>query len=232
MAGNDDNGHAHTVLSTVERRLARLRFDLHDGPVQDVHLLAIDLSLLRSGLLATVAAGEDRDRLVGLLDDITAQLVALDRDLRRLVTSVQSPFLPPASLPETLREIASAFAARTGVEPQVRLAGDLSALTDSQQITLLALVREALTNIREHSNAKAVSISILAHERGVDAEVIDDGRGFDPSSALVAAAREGHLGVVGMRERVRMLGGQTEIESRPGGPTRISVTLPPWPRSQ
>jgi nitrate/nitrite-specific signal transduction histidine kinase len=53
-----------------------------------------------------------------------------------------------------------------------------------------------------------------------------DGRGFDPETALVHAARSGHLGLVGMYERVRMLGGVTAIDSRPGGPTVISVSLP------
>jgi signal transduction histidine kinase len=56
--------------------------------------------------------------------------------------------------------------------------------------------------------------------------VTDDGQGFDPETALVKAAREGHLGLVGMHERVRMLGGCTQIDSRPGGPTVISVSLP------
>jgi signal transduction histidine kinase len=56
--------------------------------------------------------------------------------------------------------------------------------------------------------------------------VTDDGSGFEPESALIKAAREGHLGLVGMHERVRMLGGSTRIDSRPGGPTVISVSLP------
>jgi NarL family two-component system sensor histidine kinase YdfH len=63
----------------------------------------------------------------------------------------------------------------------------------------------------------------------VSAEVTDDGLGFDPETTLVRAAREGHLGLVGMHERVRMLGGRTRIESRRGGPTVISVSLPSWP---
>jgi signal transduction histidine kinase len=56
--------------------------------------------------------------------------------------------------------------------------------------------------------------------------VTDDGCGFDPETSLVRAARDGHLGLVGMYERVRLLGGRTQIDSRPGGPTVISVTLP------
>jgi signal transduction histidine kinase len=229
MASIDETAHEATALSAAERRLARVRFDLHDGPQQDVHLLAMDLSLFRDQLLPSIADDENRDRLLGRLDDLAAQLIALDRDLRRLATSVQSPFLQPGTLGDAIRVITAAFSARTGIEPRVRITGDFSSLTDSRQITLLALVREALSNVREHSGATAVSIALDAHERGVDAQVVDDGRGFDPEATLARAARDGHLGVVGMRERVRMLGGETKIESRPGGPTVITVALPPWP---
>jgi signal transduction histidine kinase len=219
------------VLASVERQLARLRFDLHDGPQQDVHLLASDLSLFREQLMPSIERDPNRHRLLGRLDDLAAQLVALDGDLRRLASSVQSPFLAPGSLADALVQVTNAFASRTGVQPETRLTGDFALLTDSQQITLLALVREALSNAREHSGARNVTVTISAHAGGVDAEVLDDGQGFDPETTLVRAAREGHLGLVGMHERVRMLGGQTRIDSRPGGPTLISVRLPAWPQS-
>jgi signal transduction histidine kinase len=218
-----------TFLTTVEKRLARLRFDLHDGPQQDVHLLASDLALFREQLLPRIAEDPNLDRLTGRLDDLAAQLVALDGDLRRLSTTVQSPFLQSGSLPETLRQITDDFAARTGIEPQTKLTGDFSQLSDSQQVALLALVREALSNVRAHSGAESVRITLTSGSTGVDAEVVDDGSGFEPESTLVRAAREGHLGLVGMHERVRMLGGTTHIDSRPGGPTVISVSLPSWP---
>jgi signal transduction histidine kinase len=218
-----------SVVGSVERRLARLRFDLHDGPQQDVHLLAQDLRLFREQLRPMIAADSNADRVLGRLDDLEAQLVALDGDLRRLSTSVQSPFLTPGSLPEALRQLSEAFAARTGVEPEVQVTGSLAKLTDSQHITLLALIREALSNIRKHSEARQVTITIASSNKGIRAEITDDGSGFDPETTLVRAARAGRLGLVGMHERVRMLGGRTQINSRPGGPTVISATLPPWP---
>ena len=213
----------------MERRLARLRYDLHDGPQQDVHLLAQDLALFREQLRPMIAADPNGSRLLGRLDDLDAQLVALDGDLRRLSTSVKSPFLQTGSLPDALNELTATFASRTGVRPGLKLRGTLGHLTDSQQITLLALIRESLSNIRKHSDASAVEISIVSEQAGVHAEVTDDGSGFDPESTLVRAARAGRLGLVGMHERVRMLGGRTQIDSRPGGPTVISATLPPWP---
>jgi signal transduction histidine kinase len=220
------------VLGAVERRLARLRFDLHDGPQQDIHLLAQDLRLFRDQLRPMIEGDPNRERALGRLDDLEAQLVALDGDLRRLATTVQSPFLAPTSLPEALRQLTDAFASRTGVVPHTQLRGAVTSLTDSQQITLLSLVREALTNIRQHSDADKVEITIAAGEEGVDVEVSDDGNGFEPESTLVKAARAGRLGLVGMHERVRMLGGSTKIDSRPGGPTMVSATLPRWPTEE
>ena len=214
--------------TAVERRLARLRFDLHDGPQQDIHLLAQDLQLFRDQLRPMIAGDADEGRALGRLDDLEAQLVALDGDLRQLATTVQSPFQAPDSLGDGLRQLTEAFAQRTGVVPRTHLRGSLTALTDSQQIALLSLIREALSNIRKHSNADRVEIAIDAGIEGVRVEVTDDGGGFDPEPTRAQAARAGRLGLVGMRERVRMLGGSTRIESRPGGPTVISASLPPW----
>jgi signal transduction histidine kinase len=215
-------------MTAVERRLARLRFDLHDGPQQDIHLLAQDLQLFRDQLRPMIAGDADESRALGRLDDLEAQLVALDGDLRQLATTVQSPFQAPDSLGDGLRQLTEAFAQRTGVVPRTHLRGSLTNLTDSQQIALLSLIREALSNIRKHSDADRVEIAIDAGTEGVRVEITDDGGGFDPEPARAQAARAGRLGLVGMRERVRMLGGSTRIESRPGGPTVISASLPPW----
>lgn len=218
-----------SAAAATERRLARLRFDLHDGPQQDVHMLAQDLRLFRDQLAPLLAGDPDRDRALGRLDDLEAQLVALDGDLRRLSTRSESPVLSDESLGLSLARLVEAFAQRTGVTPAAELTGNLLNLTDSQQIAILALVREALSNVRRHSGADHVSISVAGDETAVTVRVTDDGSGFDPETARVSAARAGRLGLVGMHERVRMLGGRTEIESRPGGPTVVSATLPRWP---
>jgi signal transduction histidine kinase len=216
------------VAGAVERRLARVRFDLHDGPQQDVILLAQDVRLFRDQLRPLLDGDPDQARALGRLDDLEAQLVALDGDLRRLSTSVQSPFLSPGSLLESLQRVADAFATRTGILPQTDFSADLTQLSESQQIALLALVQEALSNVRKHGEASNVQISIVPDPAGIRAQVSDDGRGFDPETTVARAARAGRLGLVGMHERMRMLGGQTRIDSRPGGPTVVSAVLPRW----
>jgi signal transduction histidine kinase len=218
-----------SVLASVERRLARLRFDLHDGPQQDVHLLAADLEHFRQQLTPSLAGNPNASRLLGRLDDLAARLVKLDEDIRRLVTTLQSPLVAQtSSLAEALAQIVDEFAQQTGIKPGVQLEGELAELTDSQQIALASLVREALSNIRKHSEARTVAVMITARAGAVDATITDDGRGFDPDEALATEPGGDHLGLLGMHERARMLGGRTSVESKPGGPTTVSVSLPPW----
>jgi signal transduction histidine kinase len=224
---DEDPSHwSESVTGAVERRLARLRFDLHDGPQQDVILLAQDVRLFREQLRPLLEDNPDQARALGRLDDLEAQLMALDGDLRHLSTSVQSPFLTPDSLLASLERVTDAFANRTGIMPDTDFSGARTPLSDSQQIALLALVREALSNVRKHGEATTVQVSITADADEITVRVSDDGRGFDPQTAAPRAARAGRLGLVGMHERVRMLGGQTQIESQPGGPTVISAALP------
>jgi signal transduction histidine kinase len=219
----------HDPPNSAERTLSRLRFDLHDGPQQDVIMLAEDLRMFRDQLADVIDDPAKRSRMLGRVDDLEARLVALEGDLRRISGSLLSPFLLPDALPDAVAQIADAFTQRTQIEPEIRLEGELTGLSDSQQIAVLALIREALANVREHSDAEHVTITLSSGRDGVQATVTDDGRGFDPETALVTAARSGHLGLVGMHERVRMLGGHTKIDSRPGGPTVISLSLPTWP---
>ena len=210
----------------ARRQLARLRFDLHDGPQQDLILLGQDLLLLQEQLDEVLATSSVRGHILGHLQDLHARLAAIDADLRRISTLMVSPFLPDESFSSALASLIDDFTVRTRITPVTRIQGDFDALTDSQRITLLALLQEALHNIREHSGAEHVEISLVADHGSVEATIQDDGCGFELAGTYARAVTEGHLGLVGMHERVQMLGGTTDIDSRPGGPTIILVRLP------
>jgi signal transduction histidine kinase len=220
------------ATDSAERKLSRLRFDLHDGPQQDVIMLAEDLRAFRGQLADVIADPGIRDRVLGRVDDLEARLVSLESDLRRISGSLLSPFLQDDALPDAIAQLAQAFTDRTHIELEMELRGDLAHLSESQQIALLAVTREALSNIREHSDAHHVTIMLSSGSDGVHATVTDDGCGFDPDTVLAGGPVAGHLGLVSMHERVRLLGGQLNIDSRPGGPTVIAVSLPAWPAVQ
>jgi two-component system sensor histidine kinase DegS len=216
------------LLQASERRLTRMGFDLHDGPLQELLLLAGDLRLFREQLAVVLEGRRGKELLGGRLDDLDARLVALEGALRRISTSTHASVLVSQPLGDALDGLVEAFSERTGIRPRVQLSGELERINPSQRITLLSVIGEALNNIREHSGAASVEISISCGRGEVRASVRDDGRGFDVERALVGAARRGRMGLAGVHERVRLLGGRCRIDSRPGGPTAIVLTLPRW----
>jgi signal transduction histidine kinase len=227
LAGNAASERA--LVQSSERKLTRLAFDLHDGPIQDIALLAEDIRQFRDQLEILAGNPLHRERVRGRLDDLDAQLGALDVGLRRMSNEVRgASVLLDRPFTKALRDIAQAFAARTTIEPRLTLEGEMTVLSVSQQIALLNIIHEALTNVREHSDATEVEIAVSVNAQGVEAQVLDNGCGFDLEATLIRAARKGRLGLVAMHERVRLLGGQCRIDSRPGGPTIISIALERW----
>jgi signal transduction histidine kinase len=210
-----------------ERRLVRLALDIHDGPLQDLSFLGEDLRELRRKLTEVIDPGL-APKALGRLDDLDAQLVSVDNDLRRISASLQSPFLTQDAIGDALTQVVETWKSRSGIDAGLGISGDLDELTTSQQLALLSIVREALNNVREHSQATAAEVSVTGRRMSIEAQIVDDGIGFNVEDTLVRAAREGRLGLVGLHERARLLGGASRIESQPGGPTTISVTLPRW----
>ena len=98
-------------------------------------------------------------------------------------------------------------------------------LTSAQRITVFRAIQEALANVREHAGATTVEVRVRARRSAIEVRIVDDGMGFEVGRALAQAAQRGRLGLVGIGERVRMLGGTFEIDSQPGGPTTLKLTL-------
>ena len=216
-----------SIIEAGERRFVRLGFDIHDGPIQDIAALAGDLHLFKRQLAGVLPQG-DFEPLLGRVDDLQARLEQVDRELRELAQSLEAPSILRKPLEDILRREADAFAVASDIQAKLELSGNFGEMTASQRIALVRVVQEGLTNIREHSGATRVEISVAVRPGYVQATITDNGRGFDVEKALVRAARGGRLGLVGMSERIRLLGGTFDLQSRIGGPTTISATLPEW----
>jgi signal transduction histidine kinase len=97
-----------------------------------------------------------------------------------------------------------------------------------QRVAVLRIIQQALANVRQHAEAGQVTVTVRAAGDHLTASVEDDGMGFDAEAVLAAGPGAGgqHQGLVGMRERARLLGGHLAVTSRPGGPTTITLRLP------
>jgi signal transduction histidine kinase len=206
------------TVETGARLFTRLGYDLHDGPLQEIAALTAELRLLRA---ETTQAPPEAVAL--RLDDALAMLASIEREVRSLAGAMDATSLVSRPFADLLRDEA-AEAAANGVDVHVELTGELDACTPSQRIALLRVVRESLSNVARHSGADRASVVVQADETELSADVVDRGRGFD----LEAARNAGRLGLVGMTERIRLLDGTLELESRPGGPTRVRATIPRW----
>jgi len=217
----------HMLVGSSERRLMRLGFDLHDGPIQDVLALAADVRLLQQQVFPFVLE-EYRVQTFGRFDDLTSRLTELDRELRELAHSLETKSVISRPLGEILHREIDTFSERAGVAATLEIRGDPDSLSSAQRITVFRAIQEALANVREHAGATSVAVKVRARRSAIEIQISDDGIGFEVERALAKAAQRGRLGLVGIAERVRMVGGTFELESAPGGPTTLKLTLPRW----
>jgi signal transduction histidine kinase len=205
-------------MERSERRWSRLGFDLHDSALQEVAALRMLVRALPPESLPK--------RLDDLLEQIDEGLGSLDRGLRELVETFETPDLAERPLEESVRTYVQAFESSAGLSVSVDVRGDFEILSRSQRIALVRILSEALTNVRKHSGASRVWVTMSVSGRWARLRVRDDGRGFDPDRRPGLAASTGRRGLIGMGERARLLGGRWEVSTRPGGPTTIAVVIP------
>ena len=212
-------------VESLERRLLRVGLDLHDGPLQDIAALGTDLHLFRSQLAGLLDGHPDAHRALGRIDDLAARLGALDVDVRKIGIAAEAGSLLDGPLSAALTEAAAAHTGRFAIELDLDDDLDAAELSDSQRIALIRVVQSALANVARHSGAPTARLTVTLTSAGLDAEIADDGCGFDTSRA----AGKGRVGLAGMRERARLLGGTLQVASEPGRGTTVGLHLPRYP---
>jgi signal transduction histidine kinase len=210
------------LVAAGERRLVRLGFDLHDGPLQEIIALANELQIA-SVQISAIVPEEHRQRVRGRFSDVHARLGALDESLREVAHSIRATTAVARPVADALDSELRVLERATGIEGELEVDGELDSLSDSQKIVLFRVVQEALSNVRKHSGAARVSVGVRSTRNFVGLTVTDDGCGFDPRRLA-----HDRLGLSGISERVRLLGGAIEIETGRGAGTTVRATLPQW----
>lgn len=218
--------HAAVLVRSSERRMTRIGFDLHDGALQDVALMVGEIDALRDSL--TRRRTHVGDDVIARVDDLAGLAGYLNENLREVANSLDATSEMRRPFAEALNGILRAFSMRAGIEPELEVIGEVDGLSESQRIALLRVAQECLTNIREHSRADRVRIAITVGSAQVDATIEDNGIGFEVDAALRDSARRGRMGLIGIVERIRLLGGFCDINSQPGEGCRVSLSVQRW----
>ncbi|QOQ75036.1 transporter substrate-binding domain-containing protein [Pseudomonas poae] len=205
------SAHLETVREEEKARIAR---EVHDELGQMLTVLKLETSMCE---LAYAQLDPGLNERLHSMKRLIAQLFQLVRDV---ATALRPPILD-AGIGSAIEWQARRFEARTQIPCLVQVPDNLPALSDAKAIGLFRILQEALTNVMRHAQAHTVELTLSVEGTELRLTISDDGVGF-----IEAQGRPVSFGVVGMRERVLMMGGRLSLHSELGEGTTLSVTVP------
>ena len=212
--------HLLTVQEDERRTLAQ---DLHDDPVQSLTYLVRMLEILGDD----PRLPPDLAPLVLRDGELAAEVVDV---LRTVIHGLRPPVLDDLGAVAALRQLVTEVRHRHGIAVRLQVSGDQVRLSAQSELTVYRVAQEALSNVVRHAQATHARVDLHFGEQVV-LTVTDDGRGI-AASGITSASPGGHLGLIGMRERVNLVGGSLEVRARKPHGTLVRATVagvPPGP---
>ena len=205
------------LQSLLEEERTRISREIHDEMGQALTALKIDLSLTRKSLVS----GGHAEQSAKVHENERA-VNRLIRTVRKIATDLRPGILDELGVAPAIEWMAKDFQNRTGIGCKVVLEG-VDKISDTVRATaIFRIVQEALTNVMRHAAASRVNVSFKKEDHTLILEVRDNGIGITEERIIGSKS----LGLIGIRERVRLLGGEAVIGGKPGEGTLVRVTLP------
>lgn len=202
------------VLTAQEEERRRLAREMHDDVTQRLAALAIDTAKVQ-GEAGSSAVGQ-------AIDAVRQRIVKLSEDVHALSYRLHPSLIEDLGLAAALRVECNRVARQEDLAVVLDAPGAARKVPPQVAICLFRIAQEALRNVTRHAHARNVQVSLQDLESGMTLVVRDDGKGFDPGAGKARTS----LGLVSMRERVRLVGGTLDIESAPGRGTSVLAWVP------
>jgi len=219
---------ANIVLQDAQRRLLtereqerkHLARELHDQVIQD--LLSLNYELEDVGAVVATTSVQHAE-----LVDICEGVRALVSDLRRICGDLRPPTFDSLGLGAALESYARSWSERLGIAIELDLDPNLGRLPEPTELSVFRIVQEGLNNVRKHAKASAVQVR-LKHTtpRTLMILIADNGCGLPSGFDLSTVATQGHYGLLGVSERVALLGGRLKLENQPQGGLLLQAEIP------
>jgi signal transduction histidine kinase len=206
-----------TLQDQERRRIAR---ELHDTAGQTLAAMKMSIALIRQ-------ADTANPRLQPLIDDLNALVDGALQEVRTASYLLHPPLLDEAGFASAARWFVEGFATRSGIQVQCDIPEKFERPGRDRELVLFRILQESLTNVHRHSEATTATVRLARHNGMVQLEIADNGKGIPEERLrhLNTSADKAGVGITGMRERVRELGGTLEIRSLSRG-TSVSAVLP------
>jgi signal transduction histidine kinase len=212
---------AHRRLMTErEQERKHLARELHDQVIQD--LLSVNYQL------EEIEAEEEQAlSLRSELEYVRENIRELVDELRNICGNLRPPTIDSLGLGAALQSYTHDWSDRTGIQLILQLDPYLGRLPEAIELSIFRIVQEGLSNVRKHSQASSVKIDLQhTSPRALMISISDDGLGLPGDFNLAAMAGQGHYGILGISERVALLGGRLRLQRAPQGGTLIQVEIP------
>ncbi|MBI2861010.1 MAG: HAMP domain-containing protein [Chloroflexi bacterium] len=206
------------VLTAQEEERKRIARELHDETTQALAALVMRLE--------AASASNDEARTREMMAGIKGLAVKTIENVHKVIFDLRPSALDDLGLLSALRWYAETRMGKLGIKTSIEVTGEERKLSPEVEAALFRVVQEAITNIVKHAEAQSVVLSVEFGDDLLRIEVEDDGQGFDTGAVNLQPDEAKGLGLLGMRERVTLLGGQFDIESQPGNGTHITVEMP------
>ncbi len=215
---------ANRTTALNEQFLRRISADLHDGPIQEIAMALMRVETLED-FCASCKEMLSTDHSAA--DEFKTIQVALEtsmKEIRAISAGLRIPDLEEMSIRKVVRRVIREHKRKTNQDVVLEIENGAEAVSNSVKISLYRILQEALANGYRHSEGASQSVGVWIEDNNVHLKIEDYGKGFDPQG--IALNNRDHLGIIGMRERVELLGGEFSVNSSPGKGTKTLAILP------
>lgn len=210
---------SHRVILVQEEERKRISRELHDVVAQMLSGINVRLTALK---MEAVASTKGLGRKISRTQKLVEKSVDI---VHRFARELRPAVLDDLGLIPALHSYAKAYSRETGIQVHLRIIAGVEELHSDKRIALFRVTQEALSNVARHARASRVDIIIQAIPDAVRMQIKDDGKAFDVDHVL-RARKKNRLGLLGMRERVEMVGGTFSVQSAPGSGTTVCADIP------
>lgn len=205
------------ILESQENERLRIAQEIHDDTVQTLLVIA---NAAQNLIPSNEKDMGDVKKKAEWIRDATLQA---SEDLRRTSLDLRPCILDDLGLVPALRWLVNNTNEGSDVNTHIIIKGNKRKLLPQAEVSIFRVVQEALNNIKRHSNAKKALVNLEFNKDSLKITIKDDGQGFHPPKKLDGFAAKGKLGLIGMRQRIDLLGGKFQIRSRRGGGTSLLI---------
>jgi len=208
------------LLTELEQERKHLAREIHDQVIQDLLSTNYQLEEIETDQAVTQA-------LKGNLIDIRDNIRGMIDDLRHICGTLRPPTIDSLGLGAALQSYTADWTRRTSIEAKLDLDANLGRLPETIELSIFRIVQEGLSNVHKHAHANSVEVCLKhTSPRALMISIADNGRGLDDDFDLSTLSSEGHFGLLGISERVALLGGRLRLQNQTDGGLLIQVEIP------